>query len=56
LTVILERERETKNTVRFAEQENAEGLPPAVGTLYIQKFAVRRLGNPDKIKLTIEGV
>lgn len=46
------RERETKNTVRFAEQENEEG-PPVIGTVYIQKYALKRLGSPEKLLLTI---
>lgn len=53
LTIVLVQERETKNTVRFAEKENLEG-PPVVGTLYIQKYALRRLGNPTEIVLTIK--
>ena len=28
-------ERETKNIIRY--QEDADGKPPAIGTLYIQK-------------------
>jgi hypothetical protein len=28
-------ERETKNTIRY--QEDADGNPPAIGTLYVQK-------------------
>lgn len=45
-------ERETKNTVRYEEETN--GQPPAVGTLYVQKWA---LGSPapSKLKVTIEG-
>jgi hypothetical protein len=54
LVVVFARERETKNTVRFAEQENAEGLPPVIGTLYVQKFVVKRLGDPQVIKITVE--
>lgn len=44
-------ERETKNTVRYEEETN--GQPPAVGTLYVQKWA---LGSPApaKLKVTIE--
>ena len=44
-------ERETKNTVRYEEQ--TDGQPPSVGTLYVQKWA---LGNPvpQKLKVTIE--
>ena len=29
-------ERETKNTIRYAE--DASGKPPAIGTLYVQKW------------------
>jgi len=29
-------ERETKNTIRYAE--DATGKPPAIGTLYVQKW------------------
>ncbi len=44
-------EKETKNTVRY--EEAAEGQPPAVGTLYVQKWA---LGTPApaRLKMTLE--
>jgi hypothetical protein len=41
-------ERETKNTIRYAEDSN--GKPPAIGTLYVQKWL---LGNEPPRKLTI---
>jgi hypothetical protein len=41
-------ERETKNTIRY--QEDADGQPPAVGTIYIQKWL---LGKEPPRKLTI---
>jgi hypothetical protein len=43
-------ERETKNTIRYAE--DASGKPPAIGTLYVQKWL---LGNepPRKLAITI---
>ena len=41
-------ERETKNTIRYAE--DASGKPPAIGTLYVQKWL---LGNTPPQKLTI---
>jgi hypothetical protein len=41
-------ERETKNTIRY--QEDADGKPPAIGTLYVQKWL---LGNEPPQKLTI---
>jgi hypothetical protein len=41
-------ERETKNTIRY--QEDADGKPPAIGTLYVQKWL---LGKEPPRKLTI---
>jgi hypothetical protein len=41
-------ERETKNTIRYAEESN--GKPPAIGTLYVQKWL---LGNEPPQRLTI---
>lgn len=45
-------ERETKNTIRYAE--DASGKPPAIGTLYVQKWL---LGNepPKNLIVTIAG-
>ena len=37
-------EREAKNTVRY--QEATDGKPPAIGTLYLQKWALG--DNPPK--------
>ena len=28
--------------------------PPVVGTLYLQKYSLSRLGNPDCLRVTIE--
>ena len=47
-----EMEKETKNTVRYAEV--TAGQPPVIGTLYIQKWALK--GPPKKLKVTIEVV
>lgn len=55
LTVVLAKEKETKNTIRFSEEENPDGLP-VVSTVYVQKHAVRKMGNPGKIRLTLEAV
>ena len=43
-------ERETKNTIRYTEDVN--GKPPAIGTLYVQKWL---LGNepPKNLMVTI---
>lgn len=52
LTINFTRERETKNTVRFAEDVEA-GVRPTVGTLYLLQGAVESLGSPDNITLTV---
>jgi hypothetical protein len=52
LELSFERERETKNTVRYEEQVTDQ--PPVVGTLYLQKYALNRLGNPELLRVTIE--
>jgi len=46
-------EKETKNTIRFAEAERPDG-PPAVGSLYLQKYAHKQLGSPTEITVTIK--
>ncbi len=51
LEVTLRRARETKNTLRYEETESDE--PPVIGTLYLQKFAAKRLGDPEVIKVTV---
>ena len=52
LELSFQRERETKNTVRYEEQ--VTDAPPVVGTLYLQKYVLNRLGNPDRLRVTIE--
>jgi hypothetical protein len=37
ITLAFERERETKNTIRYMEKP-AEGQPPIIGILYVAKF------------------
>jgi hypothetical protein len=51
--VSLRRARETKNTVRYEEPESDQ--PMVVSTLYVQKWAVHRLEDPEAITVTIEG-
>lgn len=54
LILKFDREKETKNTIRFSERENEEGEPPMIGMLYLQKFAVKRLGDPSVIEVAIK--
>lgn len=47
---VFEVEKETKNTIRYTEV--AEGEPPIMGTIYVQKWAMKEI--PKKIKVTLE--
>lgn len=51
IRITMELEKETKNTVRYSEK--AEGKPPAIGTLYIQKWATAP-DAPKMITITVE--
>lgn len=49
-------ERETKNTVRYAEEPEKITDPVVIGTLYVQKAALKELkpsGTPDILFIEI---
>jgi hypothetical protein len=37
MKIVFEKEKETKNTIKYAERPNP-GKPPVIGTLYVQKW------------------
>ncbi len=49
ITVPFEREKETKNTVRFKERDEGD----RVGMIYVPKATVRELGDPAVLELTL---
>ena len=49
-TVQFQKEKETKNTVKFAETQS-QGEAPIIGTLYVQKWFA---GEATNIKVTVE--
>ena len=51
VTVTLDSPQEKKNTVRF---DNKTDKDAAMTTVYVMKSALTQIGNPDKIKITIE--
>jgi hypothetical protein len=51
LQLTLRRAKETKNTVRYEEPESDQ--PLVIGTLYVQKWALHRLDDPEAITMTI---
>ena len=51
LRVTLTKARETKNTVRCEEAEADQ--PLVIGTLYVHKWAAKRLEEPEVVTVTI---
>jgi len=49
-TVQFEKEKDTKNTVKFAEVQT-QGEAPIIGSLYVQKWFV---GDATQLKVTVE--
>jgi hypothetical protein len=49
-SVSFEKEKDTKNTVKFAEVQT-QGEAPIIGSLYVQKWFV---GDANKLKVTVE--
>jgi hypothetical protein len=50
-------EKETKGAVRFSEQTQGELTEPVVGTLYIRKSGLSKMGLdriPNVVKVTLE--
>ena len=48
--LLFEKEKETKNTVKF-EEKPEPGSPPVIGSLYVQKWAA---GDASRVKLHLE--
>jgi hypothetical protein len=51
LQLTLQRAKETKNTVRYEEPESDQ--PMVIGALYLQKWAVHHLEDPETITVMI---
>jgi len=49
-TVQFEKEKDTKNTVKFAEVQT-QGEAPIIGSLYVQKWFI---GDATQLKVTVE--
>ena len=50
-TITMTRTKETKGTFVYTEDDNAEGQPPRIGTLYLKKWAATSLG--ETITVTV---
>lgn len=49
-TVQFQKEKDTKNTVKFAEVQS-QGEVPIIGSLYVQKWFI---GDATNLKVTVE--
>jgi hypothetical protein len=48
--IVFQKEKDTKNTVKFAEVP-VQGQAPIIGTLYLQKWIA---GTSQNVKVTVE--
>lgn len=46
--------KETPGAVRYSEIETDEA--PKIVSLYVRKFAIKQMGSPKRIKVTIEAL
>ena len=54
MNITFEREKMTKNTVRFKEVLTDELDTPKIGTIYVAKSTLKELGWDEGKKLTVE--
>ena len=54
VTVTLSEEKQTKNTVRFTEKLESEYDVPVIGTLYVPKATLAKLGYKGNAELVLE--
>ena len=52
-TITMTRSKETKGTFVYTEDDDSEGQPPRIGTLYLKKWAANALG--EKITVNVIG-
>ena len=53
LSLLFDRERETRATHVFAERHSGDGRPK-IGRLYVTKEALTGLGYPHTVRVTVE--
>lgn len=54
MIVKMKKEKETKNTVRFAEILKSENDSPKIGVLYVPKTSLNELGWNGEKEITVE--
>jgi hypothetical protein len=46
--------QDTAGTRKHSEDDSEQ--PPIIGTQYVKKWAAKKLGNPNRIRVTIEAL
>ena len=54
VTVTMAEEKQTKNTVRFAEKLESEYDAPVIGTLYVPKATLKQIGYKGEGEIVLE--
>ena len=54
VTVTMAEEKQTKNTVRFAEKLESEYDAPVIGTLYVPKATLKQIGYKGEGEIILE--
>lgn len=54
VTVTMSEEKQTKNTVRFAEKLESEYDAPVIGTLYVPKATLKQIGYAGNGEIVLE--
>ena len=54
VTVTMAEEKQTKNTVRFAEKLESEYDAPVIGTLYVPKATLKQIGYAGNGEIVLE--
>ena len=54
INLVFEKERETKNKVRFQEANIDTKKGPVVDKLYVSKAALKKMGDPDILHVHIQ--
>ena len=54
VTVTMSEEKQTKNTVRFAEKLESEYDAPVIGTLYVPKANLKKIGYKGNWEIVLE--
>ena len=52
-TITMTRSKETKDTFVYTEDDDSDGQPPRIGTLYLKKRAANALG--ERITVNVRG-